>query len=630
MRQRGLTIIQRLWLPTAILALLVVAMTTLSSIRTMRSQEHSNQLQQAQQRKLVDAQAWAGLTQANAVRTVAGLQSSDDKLVELLKPEMNATSARISELQKSIEALATDDDEKAVLAEVASARKDYIAARDEARKRRVEGDAEGAKALLTSKVQPAVEKYVGLQQKFVKVQEDRATALHAAVGVERMRTVIVVAALMGLIVLGLGVSNYFLVRSIRNPLRTLMHAAERIGHGDLTVELDTSRSDELGQVMRSLRDMRDALRSIVTQVRDSTGSIQVASAEVASGNLNLSQRTEQAASSLQQTAGAVGQLSGTVRQSADAASQANQMARSASAVAERGGQVVSQVVSTMDEINASSKKISDIIGVIDGIAFQTNILALNAAVEAARAGEQGRGFAVVAGEVRSLAQRSAEAAREIKSLIGTSVDRVETGARLVQQAGSTMNEIVASVQRVTDIIGEISAASTEQSAGISQVNGAIGQLDQMTQQNAALVEESAAAADSLKDQAERLAGVVSTFRVAQADQPMASARPQVAPRIAATDSPVTAAKSAAPATPARTVAPASASKAAAAPAKASKAATTSSGAAGPAQLAAARPAEASAPRPAEVASAAIQQARAQSKPLPNGTAAGASDDWESF
>jgi methyl-accepting chemotaxis protein len=223
MRQRGLTIIQRLWLPTAILALLVVAMTTLSSIRTMRSQEHSNQLQQAQQRKLVDAQAWAGLTQANAVRTVAGLQSSDDKLVELLKPEMNATSARISELQKSIEALATDDDEKAVLAEVASARKDYIAARDEARKRRVEGDAEGAKALLTSKVQPAVEKYVGLQQKFVKVQEDRATALHAAVGVERMRTVIVVAALMGLIVLGLGVSNYFLVRSIRNPLRTLMH-----------------------------------------------------------------------------------------------------------------------------------------------------------------------------------------------------------------------------------------------------------------------------------------------------------------------------------------------------------------------------------------------------------------------
>ena len=523
MRQGGLTIAQRLWLPTVILAVMVVLMTTASSIRTVRSQAQASQLQHDQQRKLVDAQAWAGLTQANAVRTVAGLQSSDDALREVLKPEMAATSRKISELQKAIEALATSDDEKALLAEVAQARAGYMAARDEAAKRRGEGDADGARALLKDKVQPAIAAYVALQSKFVGLQEQRADAMREAVGAERMRTVWMVAGVMGLIVVGFSLSNFFLVRSIRRPLDALAHASERIGHGDLTVELDTGRGDELGKVTRSLADMRDALRGIVCQVRESTGSIQLASAEVASGNLDLSQRTEEAASNLQQTAGAIQQLSGTVRQSAEAASQANQLASSASAVAQRGGEVVSQVVSTMDQINASSKKISDIIGTIDGIAFQTNILALNAAVEAARAGEQGRGFAVVAGEVRSLAQRSAEAAREIKSLIGSSVERVETGARLVQEAGSTMTDIVASVQRVTDIIGEISAAATEQSTGIGQVNGAIGQLDQMTQQNAALVEQSAAAADSLKDQAVRLAGVVSTFRIGEADQQAARA-----------------------------------------------------------------------------------------------------------
>jgi methyl-accepting chemotaxis protein len=528
MRQGGLTIAQRLWLPTVILAVMVVLMTTASSIRTVRTQAQASQMQHEQQRKLVDAQAWAGLTQANAVRTVAGLLSSDDTLRDVLKPEMAATSQKISELHKAIESLATSDAERALLAQVAQARATYIAARDEAAKRRAEGDAEGAKALLKDKVQPAVAAYVALQAKFVALQEERADAMREAVGAERLRTVWLVAVVMGLIVIGLAISNFFLARSIRRPLDALAHASERIGHGDLTVELDTRRGDEVGQVTRSLAEMRDALRGIVSQVRESTGSIQLASAEVASGNLDLSQRTEEAASNLQQTAGAMQQLSGTVRQSAEAASQANQLASSASAVAQRGGEVVSQVVSTMDEINTSSKKIADIIGVIDGIAFQTNILALNAAVEAARAGEQGRGFAVVAGEVRSLAQRSAEAAREIKSLIGSSVERVETGARLVQEAGSTMGDIVASVQRVTDIIGEISAAATEQSSGIGQVNGAIGQLDQMTQQNAALVEESAAAADSLKDQAVRLAGVVSTFRIGEAD--LQAARAAAAPR----------------------------------------------------------------------------------------------------
>jgi methyl-accepting chemotaxis protein len=302
-------------------------------------------------------------------------------------------------------------------------------------------------------------------------------------------------------------------RSIVRPIREARALAQAIAGGDLTHTVQAEGRDEPADLMRALQQMQDALRNMVTQLRESSDSIGNASVEVASGNQDLSQRTEQAASSLQQTASAMSQLTGTVRQSAEAASQANQLASSASSVASRGGQVVSQVVTTMDEIHASSKKIADIIGVIDGIAFQTNILALNAAVEAARAGEQGRGFAVVAGEVRSLAQRSAEAAKEIKSLIGGSVDKVEAGSRLVQDAGRTMEEIVASVRRVSDIVGEISAASTEQSGGIGQVDQAVGQLDRMTQQNAALVEESAAAAESLREQARQLSTIVATFQL---------------------------------------------------------------------------------------------------------------------
>jgi methyl-accepting chemotaxis protein len=266
-------------------------------------------------------------------------------------------------------------------------------------------------------------------------------------------------------------------------------------------------------VAKRLQDALMRIQQALQSVRSVTDSIHTASTEIAAGNQDLSHRTEQAASSLQQTASSMEQLTGTVKHSADAARQANQLASNASSVAQRGGQVVSQVVSTMEDINSASKKIADIIGVIDGIAFQTNILALNAAVEAARAGEQGRGFAVVAGEVRNLAQRSAQAAKEIKSLIGASVEKVESGSKLVQDAGATMNEIVASVRRVSDIIGEISAAASEQNDGISQINAAVGQLDQMTQQNAALVEQSAAAAASLREQAQRLAQVVATFRL---------------------------------------------------------------------------------------------------------------------
>jgi methyl-accepting chemotaxis protein len=313
-----------------------------------------------------------------------------------------------------------------------------------------------------------------------------------------------------------GVLQFWLTRRmIAARAREAQAIAERVAGGDLSQSASDGRRDEFSGLLAALDRMRGGLANLIGDVRSGVDSVSTASGEIAQGNADLSGRTEQQASNLQQTAASLEQLTGTVKQNSEAARQANQLAASASEVAARGGAVVGEVVSTMGEISAQSRKIADIIGVIDGIAFQTNILALNAAVEAARAGEQGRGFAVVAAEVRNLAQRSAQAAREIKSLIGTSVEKVETGSRLVNDAGQTMADIVAQVKRVTDLIGEITAATAEQSSGIGQVNVAVGQLDQMTQQNAALVEQSAAAAASLREQAGRLAQAVAVFTLAQ-------------------------------------------------------------------------------------------------------------------
>ncbi|MFY3384805.1 methyl-accepting chemotaxis protein [Paracidovorax sp. MALMAid1276] len=310
--------------------------------------------------------------------------------------------------------------------------------------------------------------------------------------------------------------GWLLRRSIVQPLREASEAAATVAKGDLTVRMQTGRSDEIGQLLTALNKMVESLHYVVTEVRDSGESIHVASSEVAAGNTDLSARTEHAASNLQQTAASIAQLAQMVAANADSTRQANDLAVNATQVASKGGEVVSQVVRTMEEINASSQKIADIVGIIDGIAFQTNILALNAAVEAARAGEQGRGFAVVASEVRALAGRSANAAREIKALISTSVEKVSDGAKLVVTAGSTMGDIVQSVERVTTLMSEINAASSEQSTQIGQVSQAVDQLDHMTQQNAALVEEGAAAAQSLQDQANRLAGAMGQFQLARA------------------------------------------------------------------------------------------------------------------
>jgi methyl-accepting chemotaxis protein len=354
--------------------------------------------------------------------------------------------------------------------------------------------------------QASIDGLLTLQLEIAKREYDKSTETYYLV-----RNGYLAGVLFGLMLALL--VGIWLVRAITVPINGAVRIANGIASGDLMQRIAVVSGDETGRLMQSLKDMNESLAGIVGQVRKGTDTIASASSQIASGNMDLSSRTEEQASSLEQTAASMEQLTATVKQNADHARQANELAQSAADVAGKGGAVVAKVVDTMGSINASSQKISDIIGVIDGIAFQTNILALNAAVEAARAGEQGRGFAVVASEVRSLAQRSAAAAREIKVLIGNSVEQVEVGARLVDQAGATMGEIVDSVQRVTTIMREITLASNEQTTGIEQINQAVTQMDQVTQQNAALVEQAAAAAEALQDQAAHLAQVVSIFKL---------------------------------------------------------------------------------------------------------------------
>jgi methyl-accepting chemotaxis protein len=383
-----------------------------------------------------------------------------------------------------------------------------------------------------------------LQQQAVDQQAD------AQSNISLMTTLIIAFATLALLlVIGL---RFALRGLIVQPLQDATECFERIAAGDLSEAIEVKSRNEIGRLFAGIKRMQESMASMVTAVRSSTESIDTGAREIAMGNTDLSQRTEQQAASLQETASSMEQLTGTVRQNAENARQASQLAVNASDIATRGGEVVSQVVTTMQDIASSSSKVVDIIGVIEGIAFQTNILALNAAVEAARAGEQGRGFAVVAGEVRSLAQRSASAAKEIKELIGDSTDKVQSGSALVGRAGTTMDEIVQAVRRVTDIMGEISAASEEQSGGIEQVNRAVVQMDEVTQQNAALVEEAAAAAGSLEDQTRQLQAVLSGWKVASspARSFAAQAEPQVKARAAVSKSKTVAKSATRPAQPA--------------------------------------------------------------------------------
>ena len=383
------------------------------------------------------------------------------------------------------------------------------------------GDRAGAEALLWAEAKPQYEQWLAAANKLIDYEEARIIANSQLANKDASQFTGVMLSITLLAVLISIAVTVLVSRSISRELgaepNEVRSVVQAIQQGDLTVPVQVKAGDTTS-VMVAVRDMQQRFHELVSAVRDNVDQLRTTSHDISTGNQNLGQRTEQAASSLEQTAASMEELTATVRQSADSARQANQLATTAAGTATKGGEVMLQVVSTMQDIHQSSQKIADIIGVIDGIAFQTNILALNAAVEAARAGEQGRGFAVVATEVRSLAQRSAEAAKEIKSLIQTSVEKVGSGAELVSNAGETMNEIVRGVQRVNDIIGEISSAAAEQSDGISQVNVAVSQLDHMTQQNGALVGESTAAADNLRNQAQRLAELIAVFKINAAAQ----------------------------------------------------------------------------------------------------------------
>ena len=514
MRFVDLRIGTRLGLGFAFIFLLVALMTAVGSYRLRDVKNITLSLAEQQSQAGMDALEWQGLTQSNIVRAMAILKSPDPAGADaFFKNEMSQTTAKISTLQKRIEESELSDQARALLAEIAKVRQDYVSSRAQALKIYLNGDRAAGDQSFDTRVVPAMQRYVSLIQRFVDEQRTQIAAVGATAS-SKADFAASVLVLLGIGVLASGCLVAWLVtRSITQPLARAVELAQAVADGNLGTAVGSDRRDEIGELLAALGEMTDKLRQVVGQVRAATESITTASTQIAAGNLDLSSRTEEQASSLQQTAASMTQLTTTVKSNADNADQASRLVSEAAQVATRGGQAVAEVVATMGEIHERAGKIVDLIGVIDSIAFQTNILALNAAVESARAGEQGRGFAVVASEVRLLAQRSAEAAREIKALINSSVEKVQAGSRLTDTAGNTMNEVVAAVQHIETLMSEMANASREQSTGIEQINAAVTQMDQVTQHNAALVEESAAAAESLKAQAQALSQTVDHFRL---------------------------------------------------------------------------------------------------------------------
>ncbi|MFG6442007.1 methyl-accepting chemotaxis protein [Roseateles sp. LKC17W] len=473
---------------------------------------HLDLLLELEERQQV-AQDWRSLTQLNVTRTDAVARAGGSgPVAEFFSPVIKTTSAKINELQEQLSKSIDSEEGKGLMTEIAQARKAYIDIRNQVFAQLKEGNAESAVKMLDGTMRPASDAYIAKLTAMADYQSKRVHQETEVVRAEARRTqLIMVFMAAGCLAMGIAAA-WLITRSVVRPLATAVEEARLVGEGDLSRPIHSEGQDETADLTQALGQMQQALRNLVGSVRSNANEVSTASAEIAMGSNDLSARTEQQASAIQQTAASMEQLSATVRLNADNASEADQLAQNASDVARQSGEVVGEAVQRMRGIEESSRRIADIITTIDGIAFQTNILALNAAVEAARAGEQGRGFAVVAGEVRTLAQRSAEAAKEIKVLIGDSVERVEQGASLVNRAGETMSQVVGAIGRVAQIVREISSASQEQSSGVSQVGEAIALMDQATQQNAALVEESAAAAESLRHQADELVKLVSTFK----------------------------------------------------------------------------------------------------------------------
>jgi methyl-accepting chemotaxis protein len=505
----------RLGLAFAVVLVITSAMSAIGIWQVASLNDTSKQIATVELQRSMLSQRWASQIKINWVRASSALKTNDAAYIESLQKDMSATSKSISEDQKKLEEMTSGEQAKQLLDNVAKARGIYVGARAELIKKQKAG--ENISDAVDRELRPLADTYLKAVDEVAKNADEYLKKVQAQAESAATTSQFALSAGAAVTVV-LGVLLAMLAtRSITTPILQAVRSADAITNGDLTHEIDVKGNDEAARLLQALAAMRQNLARIVGEVREGSESVETASSEIAQGNHDLSARTEQQASALQETAASMEELNATVKQNADNARQANQLALTASTVAVKGGDVVQQVVETMKGINDSSRKISDIISVIDGIAFQTNILALNAAVEAARAGEQGRGFAVVASEVRSLAGRSADAAKEIKTLIGDSVDRVEKGSALVDQAGVTMSEVVNSIKRVTDLMGEISAASTEQSQGVAQVGEAVTQMDHVTQQNAALVEEMAAAASSLRSQAKDLVNTVAVFKLSPSD-----------------------------------------------------------------------------------------------------------------